>query len=209
MSSPFDNLPRIDASKELTILLSTLAVSIFWCQTSTSTRWPLNEFDAESQSMLKWHISTKVARLLIFLADMRFLRLTRKGDASALGPLESRVMEALWNATSAVSVADVLTVLSKRKPVLSYSTVKAVLSNLTLKGHVKKRSIGRSNVFTPATTKAAFQKSLVSQVIDSLIHSYREPVLAHLVDELTSDDSMLDDLERLIAEKRLAKGGSQ
>jgi BlaI family transcriptional regulator, penicillinase repressor len=169
----------------------------------------LNEFDAESQSMLKWHISTKVARLLIFLADMRFLRLTRKGDASALGPLESRVMEALWNATSAVSVADVLTVLSKRKPVLSYSTVKAVLSNLTLKGHVKKRSIGRSNVFTPATTKAAFQKNLVSQVIDSLIHSYREPVLAHLVDELTSDDSMLDDLERLIAEKRLAKGGSQ
>ena len=115
-------------------------------------------------------------------------------------------MEALWNATSAVSVADVLAVLSKRKPVLSYSTVKAVLSNLTLKGHVKKRSIGRSNVFTPATTRAAFQKHVVSEVIDSLIHSYREPVLAHLIDELASDDGMLDELERLIAEKRLAKG---
>jgi predicted transcriptional regulator len=156
--------------------------------------------------MLKWHIPTKMVHLLIFLADMRFLRLTRKGDASALGPLESRVMEVLWNATSAVSVADVLTVLSKRKPVLSYSTVKAVLSNLTIKGHVKKRSIGRSNVFTPAATRAAFQKHVVSEVIDSLIHSYREPVLAHLVDELASDDGMLDELERLIAEKRLAKG---
>jgi len=145
----------------------------------------------------------------MFLADMRFLRLTRNGDASTLGPLESRVMETLWNATDAVSVAEVLAVLSKRKPVLSYSTVKAVLSNLTLKGHVKKRSIGRSNVFTPKTNRAAFHKHVVSEVIDSLIHSYREPVLAHLVDELASDDSTLDELERLIAEKRLAKGKSK
>jgi len=137
---------------------------------------------------------------------MRFLRLTRNGNASTLGPLESRVMEALWSATTAVSVAEVLAVLSKQKPVLSYSTIKAVLSNLTTKGHVKKRSIGRSNVFTPRTSRAAFQKHVVSEVIDSLINSYREPVLAHLVDELASDDTMLEELERLIAEKRLARG---
>jgi predicted transcriptional regulator len=118
-------------------------------------------------------------------------------------------MDALWSATNEVSVAEVLAVLSKRKPVLSYSTVKAVLSNLTLKGHVKKRSIGRSNVFTPKSSRAAFQKHVVSEVIDSLIHSYREPVLAHLVDELASDDSTLDELERLIAEKRLAKGSGK
>ena len=147
-----------------------------------------------------------MASLLMFLAGMRFLRITRKGDASALGPLEGRVMEVLWDAKSAVSVADVRAVLSKRKPVLSYSTVKAVLSNLTRKGHAKKRSIGRSNVFTSATTRAAFQKHVVSEVMDSLIHSYREPVLAHLIDEFASDDGMLDELERLIAEKRLAKG---
>jgi predicted transcriptional regulator len=115
-------------------------------------------------------------------------------------------MEVLWSATNELSVGEVLAVLSKRKPVLSYSTVKAVLSNLSLKGHVKKRSIGRSNVFTPKTSREAFQKHVVSEVIDSLIHSYREPVLAHLVDELTLDESMLDDLERLIAEKRLARG---
>lgn len=130
----------------------------------------------------------------------------RNGNASTLGPLESRVMEVLWSATNELSVGEVLAVLSKRKPVLSYSTVKAVLSNLSLKGHVKKRSIGRSNVFTPKTSREAFQKHVVSEVIDSLIHSYREPVLAHLVDELTLDESMLDDLERLIAEKRLARG---
>lgn len=140
---------------------------------------------------------------------MRILRLTRTGDASALGPLESRVMEVLWNAKDAVSVADVLVVLSKRRPVLAYSTVKAILSNLVLKGHAKKRSIGRSNLFSPALTRAAFQKHVVSAVIDSLIHSYREPVLAHLIDELASDDSTLDDLERLIAEKRLTKRKSK
>jgi predicted transcriptional regulator len=137
---------------------------------------------------------------------MRLLRLTRNGNASALGPLESRVMEALWSATNEVSVADVLAVLSKRKPVLSYSTVKAVLSNLVLKGHAKKRSIGRSNAFAARTSRAAFQRHVVSEVIDSLIQSYREPVLAHLVDELTLDDKTLDELERLIAEKRQARG---
>lgn len=115
-------------------------------------------------------------------------------------------METLWDADGEVSVTDVLTVLSKRKPVLAYSTVKAVLSNLALKGHVKKRSVGRSNAFSPMTSKAVFQKRLVSQVIDSLVHSYREPVLAHLVDELTSDEGTLEELERLIAEKRLARG---
>lgn len=146
--------------------------------------------------------------LLSFLANMRILRLARNGDASALGPLESRVMEVLWNSKDSVSVADVLKALSKRKPLLAYSTVKAVLNNLALKGHAKKRSIGRSNVFTPTTTKAAFQKHVVSSVIDSLIHSYREPVLAHLIDELAADANTLDDLERLIAEKRLARGKS-
>jgi predicted transcriptional regulator len=115
-------------------------------------------------------------------------------------------MEVLWNAKDAVSVADVLEALSKRKPLLAYSTVKAVLSNLALKGHAEKRSVRRSNVFIPTTTRATFQKHVVSSVIDSLIHSYREPVLAHLIDELASDDRTLDDLERLIAEKRLAKG---
>jgi len=31
-------------------------------------------------------------------------------------------------------------------------------------------------------------------------------VLAHLIDEFASDEGTLDELERLIAEKRLAKG---
>lgn len=115
-------------------------------------------------------------------------------------------MDVLWNAKDAVSVSDVLTTLEEDGPELSYSTVKAVLNNLALKGHAKKKSIGRSNIFKPSKTTSAFQQRVVSDVIDSLIHSYREPVLAHLVDELAADEQTLNELERLIAEKRLARG---
>lgn len=149
-----------------------------------------------------------LTRLLISLADMRLLRFSRAGGASTLGPLESRVMNVLWKADTPISVAQVHRGLGKRLPILSYSAIKAVLNNLASKGHVKKRSAGRSNLFTAALSQEDFERQLVSGVLDALIRSYREPVLAHLIDEFASDDETLDQLERLISERRRSEGQS-
>lgn len=133
---------------------------------------------------------------------MRILRLNRDGVASPLGPLEAGVMEVLWKLQEPTSVADVLSALKARGETLSYSTVKAVLNNLVEKGHVTKHSAGKSNVFAASITQSKFESQVVSTVLASLIRSYREPVLAHLVDELGADKKTLDRLEQMIAETR-------
>lgn len=43
---------------------------------------------------------------------------------------------------------------------------------------------------------------LSPQFSNPLLRSYREPVIAHLVDELDADKEMLDRLERMIEAKR-------
>ena len=133
---------------------------------------------------------------------MRIFRLSKKGAGTVLGPLESEVMEVVWSEGEPVSVARVHEVLDRPRKALAYSTIKAVLSNLAAKGYLRKRSRGRSNVFAAVQTRDEFRRRLVTEVLGSLVRDYRNPLLAHLVDELADEPGSLDDLERLIAEKR-------
>jgi predicted transcriptional regulator len=115
-------------------------------------------------------------------------------------------MEVLWRAKTPLSVAEVRPRLPRQDEGLSYSTIKAVLNNLSEKGHVVKRSAGKSNVFAAAKTRSEFESQVVSTVLKSLLRSYREPVIAHFVDELSADRKMLDQLELMIEQKRGARG---
>lgn len=138
---------------------------------------------------------------------MRIFRLGKKGSGSVFGPLEEEVMEVVWALSPPVTVAQVLRALrstKKQKKDLAYSTVKAILSNLTDKSYLRKTSEGRSNVFSPIENRQKFQERVVSEVVGTLARNYRQPLLAHLVDEIATDRTTLDDLERLIAEKRAA-----
>jgi predicted transcriptional regulator len=64
----------------------------------------------------------------------------------ALGPLESEVMEATWKLGGWVTIADVLEERERSGgSKLAYSTIKAVVSNLHDKGHLRKRSEGKQN----------------------------------------------------------------
>jgi len=113
-------------------------------------------------------------------------------------------MEIVWAEEEPVSVASVHRALGRRRKSLAYSTVKAVLSNLVVKGHLRKRSEGRSNVFSAVQSREAFRRQVVDEVLGSLVKDYRNPLLAHLVDRVATDPSTLDELERLIAAKRKA-----
>jgi predicted transcriptional regulator len=136
------------------------------------------------------------------LSTMRVFRLGKKGSGSVLGPLEQEVMEAIWDSSAAMTVAQVQRALGPRKNPLAYSTVKAILSNLSEKGHLKKSSEGRSNVFVATETQDRFQERVVTEVVETLAKNYRHPLLAHLVGELATDKKSLEELEHLVAEKR-------
>ncbi len=76
------------------------------------------------------------------------------------------------------------------------------LTNLARKGYLRRRLAGRSHEYVPTQAREVFRHRVVTDVVDSLMRDYREPLLVHLADELIEDRDMLNELERLIADKR-------
>jgi predicted transcriptional regulator len=120
----------------------------------------------------------------------------------ALGPLESEVMEIAWALGDWVTVSEVVEERARRGTSSVYSTVKAVMQNLHDKGHLKKRPQGKQNEFTPALTRDQFERRAVGRVIDPLLRHHRNPLLAHIVDELIHDEGAIAELEALLAAKQ-------
>jgi len=126
----------------------------------------------------------------------------RIGRGSVLGPLESAVMEIVWDRGGEVTVGDVHDALAAGGRDLAYSTVKAILTNLATKGHLRKRAEGRNNLFAPALSRAAFRKRVIGAVLASLTQTDRNPLIAQFVDVVGTDEAALDAMEALIAQKR-------
>ena len=134
---------------------------------------------------------------------MRLLRLFQRGKgASPLGPLESEIMEIVWDDSEPISVREVHSALTRKKRDLAYSTVKAVLTNLTTKGYLCCNGKGKSNYYSAVESREKFKEKTVSAVINSLLKNHREPLLANLVDRVLEDEKILREVERMIAKKR-------
>ena len=126
------------------------------------------------------------------------------GSAAVLGPLEADVMNAVWVAGGPVTVADVMQLLNQRRKALAYSTIKTILTNLAHKGYLSKRANGRANTFAAKQTKQEFERDVVDGVVSSLLRDYRNPLLAHLADELSADPQTIAEFERLLAQRKRA-----
>jgi predicted transcriptional regulator len=124
------------------------------------------------------------------------------GAAAVLGPLESDIMDVLWEAPGAQSVGDVHARLNTPRRKISYSAVKAVLNNLATKGHLQKGAIGKATIFRPLKDRDRFEADLVKTVIDSLKSDFGQPAIVQLVNALTTDEEGLAEFEALIAARR-------
>lgn len=128
-----------------------------------------------------------------------------------LGPLEARVMDAIWRRGPS-TVRDVLNTLNAEDaPELAYTTVMTVMSNLTDKGLLKIDLSGRTYIYTPALSYNEFVRDQVKAVLDSLLDRFTEPTLSYFAERLSAGDpEQLSELERRIAEERARqsdKGG--
>ncbi len=134
----------------------------------------------------------------------RIFRVDRTGAPSALGPLEARVMEIVWSLDGWFTVTDVVGQMNYKRGErpLAYTTIKTVITNLSEKRHLKKRAAGRANEFKAVLSQEDFQQAFIDNVIGPLLQNQRHPFLAHIADELASDDESYAEFERLLAEKR-------
>jgi predicted transcriptional regulator len=127
------------------------------------------------------------------------LRPKPTGLASLFGALELRVLEVLWERGAEVAVRDVL----PHFPNAAYTTVMTTMERLHRKGVLERRKAGRAFLYRPAQSREALESRIIVRTLEPLLNGNAEPVLSCLVEEVSRhDEKLLDELERLVREKR-------
>jgi predicted transcriptional regulator len=119
------------------------------------------------------------------------------------GALELRVMEALWRRPTPVSVRDLVADFDGT----AYTTLMTTLDRLHRKGMLDREKSGRAFLYRPRHSREELESGIAVRAIESLLdRSGAEPVLSYFIDEVSRRDArLLDELERLVHEKRREK----
>jgi predicted transcriptional regulator len=124
----------------------------------------------------------------------------------ALGKLEREVLNEIWRHKE-VSVRDVYLAFDER---VAYTTVMTTLDRLYKKGLLNRRKHGRAFIYCATVSSDELEIGIKEDLIDGLLGRGSqgvEPVLACIVDAISERDAeLLDELDRLIKEKRSMLG---
>jgi predicted transcriptional regulator len=119
------------------------------------------------------------------------------------GPLEVRVLEALWARGAAAAVKDLL----PGFPGVAYTTLMTTLDRLYRKGALSRTKSGRAFVYQPTATHDELVSQVAGHTLASLLGSDAavRPVLSQFVDTVGErDHALLDELEALVRARRQA-----
>ena len=119
----------------------------------------------------------------------------------SLGALERDVMALVWRREE-VNVRDACDELGS---IVAYTTVMTTMDRLFKKGLLTRRKVGRAFLYRATASRAEIEGAVATELVHSLLQRKGEPlpVLSSLVDAVSDRDrALLDELERLIREKR-------
>ncbi|MGC2234881.1 MAG: BlaI/MecI/CopY family transcriptional regulator [Pyrinomonadaceae bacterium] len=126
----------------------------------------------------------------------------REAIISSLGKLERETMTEVWREKE-VSVRQVFASFQER---VAYTTVMTTLDRLYKKNLLNRRKEGKAYFYSPRFSLKELELGLTEDVIGSLLDAGTEhiqPVLACIVDAVSDRDrELLDELERMVQEKR-------
>jgi predicted transcriptional regulator len=134
-------------------------------------------------------------------------RSTPSGLESIFGTLELRVMDVLWRRKDGLTVRD----LQSDFPGAAYTTLMTTMDRLHRKGVLARRKDGRAFVYAPICSRDEFESGLVTRALTPLLQGKAaQPILSFFVEEVSrQDDRLLDELERLVREKRKQQEGGR
>jgi len=136
----------------------------------------------------------------------RMLNLLRRSPIAQLGPLERQLLTALW-ARGSSTVREILDVGDIK---LAYTTVMTTLDRLYKKQLLNRVAEGRAFRYSPRYTQEELEKAAVGETIKQLLGSGAALPLSYLVEAVSEHDaSLLDDLQRLLDEKRRELGNRE
>jgi len=123
---------------------------------------------------------------------------------SRLGALEREVMDVVWKAGE----LNVREACEHLKSSVAYTTVMTTRDRLFKKRLLARRKVGRAFLYSAAATRNEMEGAVATELVQSLLQRHVSeplPLLSSLVDAVSDRDrALLDDLERLIREKRRA-----
>jgi predicted transcriptional regulator len=132
---------------------------------------------------------------------LKLPKLTISDGRSALGPLETRVLDLLWGEDRAVTVRHALPAF----PELAYTTLMTTLDRLYRKGLLIRRRRGRAFAYEPRCSRDQLLGELASgHVADLLAASGASTaILSTLVHAVgRRDAALLDELDALVQAER-------
>jgi predicted transcriptional regulator len=97
-----------------------------------------------------------------------------------LGPLETEVMEIVWDQGD-TTVRDVHAALARRRE-LAYTTVMTTMARLASKGVLVRDTSGLAHRYRPTMTREQYARSTVTSVVDWLVESFPEPAMSYFVE---------------------------
>jgi predicted transcriptional regulator len=122
----------------------------------------------------------------------------------SLGALEREVMSVVWQ----LGDASVREVCARLDAGVAYTTVMTTMDRLFKKALLARRKVGRAFVYRATASRREITDAVAGELVRSLLereHGDELPVLSSLVDAVSDRDrELLDQLERLIQEKRRA-----
>lgn len=110
------------------------------------------------------------------------------------------IMAVVWRFGDA-TVRDVYEDLRGRRPI-AYTTVMTTMKNMETKGHLKKRTDGRTFVYRAAQPRSRTLRRVVGDFLDRVFNGSAEPLLAHLVEERRLSQKDLEQIAKMIPDTK-------
>jgi predicted transcriptional regulator len=133
-----------------------------------------------------------------------------RAASAELGPLEERLLEALWSRSNAT----VRELIDEACQDLAYTTVMTTLDRLFKKKLLSREAEGRAFRYTPLVTRAQLHRDAAGEAFRQLLNASPSGSLplSYLVEIISERDAeLLDDLRELVEAKRreLRNSGSR
>ena len=119
---------------------------------------------------------------------------------------EERIMQVLWKLKSAF-VKDVIAELPEPKP--PYNTVSSVIRLLEKKGFVSHKAYGKTYEYFPTIKKKDYSKLTFKKMLGGYFENSYKSLVSFIVEEESLSDNEIQELEKLIAEKKAARNTKQ
>ena len=113
---------------------------------------------------------------------------------------ELEIMHVVWGHPS-VTVRDVYEELLQRRKI-AYTSVMTMMGILERKGYLQKKKGEKAYLYRPSHPKSRVLRSLVNDFVTRVFNGSAKPLLVHLIENEQLSEEELEEIARLMRERR-------